>query len=53
MADAKGGSMKSNVMGMLWTAGAVVVGIVVANLVTTKLMAKKPTTSVAVEEEVE
>ena len=33
--------MKSNVMSMLWTAGAVVVGIVVANIVNTKLMAKK------------
>jgi len=43
-------SMKSNVMGMLWTAGAVVVGIVVANLVTTKLLAKK---SASVEAEAE
>jgi Na+/H+-dicarboxylate symporter len=34
-------SMKSNVMGMLWTAGAVVVGIVVANMINTKLLAKK------------
>lgn len=42
--------MKSNVMGMLWTAGAVVVGIVVANLVNTKLLAKK---SASVEAEAE
>lgn len=41
MADAKGGSMKHNIMGMLYTAGAVVVGIVVANMVNTKLLAKK------------
>tara|TARA_Y100000389_G_scaffold204835_1_gene260032 strand:+ start:3455 stop:3607 length:153 start_codon:yes stop_codon:yes gene_type:complete len=44
-------SMKSNVMGMLWTAGAVVVGIVVANLVNTKLLAKK--SAVSTTEEVE
>tara|TARA_Y100001937_G_scaffold114117_1_gene163498 strand:+ start:131 stop:295 length:165 start_codon:yes stop_codon:yes gene_type:complete len=42
MADAKnGGSMKHNLMGMLYTAGAVVVGIIVANMVNTKLLAKK------------
>jgi len=39
------GSMKANVMGMLWTAGAVVVGIVVAKMVNDKLLAKASATA--------
>jgi hypothetical protein len=41
-------SMKKNVMGMLWTAGAVVVGIVVAKMVNDKLLAKASATPMAV-----
>tara|TARA_R110000823_G_scaffold303712_4_gene425176 strand:+ start:1489 stop:1623 length:135 start_codon:yes stop_codon:yes gene_type:complete len=39
--------MDNNVKGMLFTAGAVVVGIVVAGIVTTKLMPKAATVAAA------
>lgn len=34
--------MNANVKGMLWTAGAVVVGIIVAKLIQDKLMPSSP-----------
>tara|TARA_R110002167_G_scaffold70465_11_gene198857 strand:- start:3838 stop:3969 length:132 start_codon:yes stop_codon:yes gene_type:complete len=43
--------MKSNVMGMLWTAGAIVVGIIVAGVVKDKLMGGATSTASAGEDE--
>jgi hypothetical protein len=42
--------MNNNVKGMIWTASAVVVGIIVATMVQKKLMAKKTATASSDEE---
>ena len=42
--------MNSNMKGMLWTASAIVVGIIVAGIVKTKLMKPKTATASSDEE---